>query len=150
MGREGKRDLPDPALCPSRVECSSLTPKHHLRSICEITNTYDDESMEGLDEPRELARLFKALSDETRLRLVKLLAAQGTDGALCVGALAARLGVTQSAVSQHLAVLRATNLVIDERRGYHVHYRLNQASLSRWRERIQATLGEELARALVG
>ena len=103
-----------------------------------------------MDDVKELTRFFKALSDETRLQLVKLLADQGTEGALCVGALAARLGVTQSAVSQHLSVLRAANLVIDERRGYHVHYRLNQASMSRWRERIQATLGEELARVLAG
>ncbi len=106
--------------------------------------------MDDTAEIRELARLFKALSDETRLRLLKLLAGRGPDGALCVGALAANLGVTQSAVSQHLAVLRAANLVVDERRGYFVHYRLNRASFGRWRESMRATLGEELAQALAG
>lgn len=106
--------------------------------------------VENVDDVKALARLFKALSDETRLRLLKLLADQGSEGALCVGALAGRVGITQSAVSQHLAVLRDAGLVVDERRGYFVHYRLNQANLSRWRERMRATLGEELARALAG
>lgn len=106
--------------------------------------------MDDIGEIKDLARLFKALSDETRLRLLKLLADRGLDGALCVGALAANLGVTQSAVSQHLAVLRAANLVVDERRGYFVHYRLNRASLGRWRERMREALGDELAQALAG
>ena len=106
--------------------------------------------MDDTGDVKVLARLFKALSDETRLRLLKLLADRGPDGALCVGALAANLGITQSAVSQHLAVLRAANLVVDERRGYFVHYRLNRASFGRWRERMRAILGDELARALAG
>ena len=106
--------------------------------------------MEGDDQVKELARLFKAFSYETRLRLLKLLADQGPEGALCVGALALKLGVSQSAVSQHLAILRAAGLVIDERRGYFVHYRLNRARLSQWRDQVRATLGEEFAQTLVG
>ena len=106
--------------------------------------------MGNTGDVKELARLFKALSDETRLRLLKLLADRGPEGALCVGALAGELGVTQSAVSQHLAVLRSAGLVVDERRGYFVHYRLNRASLGRWRQRMREALGEELAQALAG
>jgi ArsR family transcriptional regulator, arsenate/arsenite/antimonite-responsive transcriptional repressor len=93
---------------------------------------------------KDLARLFKALSDETRLKLVVSLVEKGTDGALCVGALASRLGVTQSAVSQHLAVLRAADLVIDERRGYFVHYRLNYGNPIVG-ELMETALGKRLA-----
>lgn len=100
-----------------------------------------------MDDVKDLARIFKALSDETRLRLVLLLADQGADGALCVGALAKRLGVTQSAVSQHLAVLRAAGLVIDERRGYYVHYRVNRGRLAEWQEQISETLSKAEAKA---
>ena len=99
------------------------------------------------DEVKELSRLFKALSDETRLRLLKILADQPEEDALCVGALALRLGVTQSAVSQHLAILRAVGLVVDERRGYFVHYRLNRGSLGRLRALAEGVLGGELSRA---
>lgn len=99
------------------------------------------------DEVKELSRLFKALSDETRLRLLKILADQPEEDALCVGALALRLGVTQSAVSQHLAILRAVGLVVDERRGYFVHYRLNRVSLGRLQALAKGVLGGELSRA---
>lgn len=88
-----------------------------------------------MDTDKELARVLKALSDPTRFHLVRLLAEQGEGGALCVGALGHRLGVSQSAVSQHLAVLRGVGLVVDERRGYFVHYRVD-------RSRIAATLAQ--------
>jgi ArsR family transcriptional regulator len=65
--------------------------------------------------------LFKALGSETRLEILRLLSRQ----ALCVGALAARLDITQSAASQHLQVLRRAGLVAAEKRGYYVHYRLS-------------------------
>jgi DNA-binding transcriptional ArsR family regulator len=96
-----------------------------------------------MDEIEKLARVFKALSDETRLRLVKTLVELAPDDALCVNALAAMLGVSQSAVSQHLAVLRAADLVIGERRGYHVHYRLSPEGLAAYRAQAFALLGEE-------
>jgi ArsR family transcriptional regulator len=79
----------------------------------------------------EQAAVFGALADPTRLRLIKLLCRQRASHALCVNALAAFLNVTQSAVSQHLRVLRAFGLVSGERRGYHVHYFINREALER-------------------
>jgi DNA-binding transcriptional ArsR family regulator len=93
-----------------------------------------------MDEIEELAEIFKALSDPTRLRLVKLLSEHG--GALCVNALAHRLGVTQSAVSQHLRVLRQAGLVNGQRRGHFVHYSLDRDRLEQYKARLRETLGE--------
>lgn len=76
----------------------------------------------------QLVRTCKALAAPTRVCIVHLL--QGR--ALCVGALARRLGVTSGAASQHLRVLREAGLVVSERRGYYVHYRLNEEALARW------------------
>jgi DNA-binding transcriptional ArsR family regulator len=87
-------------------------------------------------DPDELARILKVLSVGTRVRIVQLLRKQ----ALCVNALAARLDVTQGAVSQHLRIMRDTGLVIDEKRGYHVHYRLNEETLERWRAAVNRLL----------
>jgi ArsR family transcriptional regulator len=94
-----------------------------------------------MDEIEEVSEVFKALSDPTRLRLVKLL----TDhkGELCVNALARRLNVTQSAVSQHLRVLRQAGLVKGNRRGSEVHYSLAQDRLEQYKARILETLGED-------
>jgi ArsR family transcriptional regulator len=91
-----------------------------------------------MDEIEELTEVFKALSDPTRLRLVKLLGEH--EGALCVNALADRLDVSQSAVSQHLRVLRQTGLVKSERRGSSVHYLLDQDSLKQHTARVRETL----------
>ena len=85
---------------------------------------------------KQLAGLLKVLSVQTRVRIVQLL--QGR--ALCVNALAARLSVTQGAVSQHLRFMREAGLVIDEKRGYFVHYRLNEDTLAAWREEIDRLL----------
>jgi DNA-binding transcriptional ArsR family regulator len=93
-----------------------------------------------MDKIQELSEVFKALSDPTRLRLVKLL--RDHDGALCVNALAHRLDVTQSAVSQHLRVLRQARLVVSDRHGPSVHYMLNQEKLSQHKALLKETLGE--------
>ena len=92
-----------------------------------------------MNEISELTEVFKALSAPTRLKLVKLLGEH--EGALCVNALASKLDVSQSAVSQHLRVLRQTGIVKSERRGSSVHYLLDQASLKQYRALLREMLG---------
>lgn len=82
----------------------------------------------------EATQIFKALSDPTRLRLIQLLVQQEWGSARCVMALADRLEVSQPAVSQHLRVLRNVGLVRGERRGFRVHYFLDEDELAKWRE----------------
>lgn len=82
----------------------------------------------------DAAELFKVLSSETRLRIIELL----KDGARCVGALSARLDVTQGAVSQHLRILRTAGLVVPDKRGCFVHYRLNQEALAGLKRTVDA------------
>ena len=72
---------------------------------------------------KELANLFKVLSDATRLRLVNLLRTQG----LYVGDLQVVLGLSQPTVSQQLAILRAAKLVRAERQGHKICYSLSRA-----------------------
>jgi len=78
-----------------------------------------------MDRTEQLSRVCRALGVDTRLRILRHL----RGGPLCVGALAARLNVTQSAVSQHLRILREAGLVSPERRGYFIHYRLNATAV---------------------
>jgi len=87
-------------------------------------------------EPKELARLLKVLSVETRVRVAQLLKGR----ALCVNALASQLDVTRGAVSQHLRIMRDAGLVVDEKRGQFVHYRLNEEALAAWRQEIDRLL----------
>ena len=84
--------------------------------------------------------VFRTFGNATRLRLIRLLSGRGDSHALCVGALASRLGVSQSAVSQHLRVLKGADLVRGERRGYRVHYFVNAEALERCRQVARAAL----------
>ena len=92
------------------------------------------------ENTNEQAAIFSALADPTRLKLVKLLCRQCDPDALCVNALASLLGVTQSAVSQHLRVLRSIGLVKGERRGYHIHYYINPEALKRCQSFLSSAL----------
>jgi DNA-binding transcriptional ArsR family regulator len=94
--------------------------------------------------------VYGAIAHPVRRRIVSALAS----GELAVGELAAPLSVTRPAVSQHLAVLRATGLVTEQRRGRQRRYRLRReplgevrlwlASLDQFWEDGLARLGEHL------
>ena len=86
--------------------------------------------------PDELARICKVLSVPARVRIVQLLKGEK----LCVGGLARRLGVTQGAVSQHLRVMRDTRLLTADRRGYYVHYRINEETSRQWQQALDGLL----------
>ncbi|WP_156360766.1 ArsR/SmtB family transcription factor [Dethiosulfatarculus sandiegensis] len=92
--------------------------------------------------PLELAKISKCLSVETRIRLLRLI----KDQSLCVGALAKRLGITPGAVSQHLRVLKAADLIIPEKRGYFMHYQINQRVIDRWVCSLSQAFGREAGR----
>jgi len=66
------------------------------------------------------ARIFKALSEEIRLRILNLL----REGELCVCDLMAVLDLPQSTISRHLAYLRNAGWVEGRRQGLWMHYRL--------------------------
>ncbi len=89
-----------------------------------------------MHEPEKLARVFKVLSVETRVRMIDLL----KDRSLCVNALARALDITPAAVSQHLRVLRDADVVTADKQGYFVHYRLNETTLAEWKEAMRRLL----------
>ena len=68
------------------------------------------------------AHIFKALGDETRLRIMALLLNKQE---LCVCDIMAALDLPQSTVSRHLSYLRNTGLVDDRRQGVWMYYKIN-------------------------
>jgi ArsR family transcriptional regulator len=97
----------------------------------------NEKSSENIEKQ---ATLFSVLADPTRLKLIRLLSQQQEQNALCVNALAYQLGVTQSAVSQHLKVLKSAGLIKGERRGYRIHYFINQEAIKRAQKQITQAL----------
>lgn len=76
---------------------------------------------------KELLLIFKALSDPTRLRVIKLL----EGGELCVCDIVAALDMIQPKVSFHLNVLKEAGLVKDRKAGRWIHYSIDSVDIFR-------------------
>jgi DNA-binding transcriptional ArsR family regulator len=77
--------------------------------------------------PADPDLLFRTLADPTRRALFERLCREGEQ---TVGALTARAGVSQPAVSKHLGVLRQAGLVSDRHEGRQTHYSARPGALS--------------------
>jgi ArsR family transcriptional regulator len=84
----------------------------------------------GEDDAKNLAGVFKALSDPVRLRLLSLIASH-EGGEACVCDLAGPFDVTQPTISHHLKVLREAGLIDSQRRGTWVYYWVLPGALAR-------------------
>ncbi|WAC07238.1 MAG: metalloregulator ArsR/SmtB family transcription factor [Thermodesulfobacteriota bacterium] len=71
---------------------------------------------------KKIANIFKAFSDDTRLRVIKLL----QERELCVCELMQVLDMSQPRISRHMSVLKNAGLVDDRREGKWVHYSLKK------------------------
>ena len=93
----------------------------------------------------ELERLFKALADRHRIRILNLLA--GTEDPICVCKLMPALGLAQPTVSYHLKLLVDAGLIERERRGRFGYYRLAPSALERLGELVggPVVVGERAA-----
>ncbi len=85
-----------------------------------------------MNQDQRIAEISKVLGVDTRVKMIRLL----SEKSLCVGALSRRLGITQGAVSQHLRVLKSVGLVVPEKKGYFVHYSLDEKALQNWKSEI--------------
>ncbi len=86
----------------------------------------------GVLEPREaadLARMFKALGDPTRVRLLSLIAAT-SEGEACICDLTGPVGLSQPTVSHHMKQLVEAGLVTREQRGKWAYYAIVPATLT--------------------
>jgi ArsR family transcriptional regulator, arsenate/arsenite/antimonite-responsive transcriptional repressor len=90
-----------------------------MANIDRITHDYRREE-------RHLTKVFKALSDGTRLEILRLLEGQQRT----VGEIVGNFSLSQPTISRHLSVLKDADLVLDHRQGQNVIYRLNDDALS--------------------
>ncbi|MFF5358423.1 ArsR/SmtB family transcription factor [Streptomyces scabiei] len=78
----------------------------------------------------DLAKIFKALGDPVRLRLLSMIASR-PDGEVCVCELTPAFDLSQPTISHHLKLLRQAGLIDCERRGTWVYYWLLPGTLDR-------------------
>jgi len=79
----------------------------------------------------EPVEMFKALSVETRVKIIDLLKSEGPLGAKKIAEL---VGITPAAVSQHLKILRQAGFVRSERNGYWIPYSIDEEALHNCRD----------------
>ncbi|MFM9584030.1 ArsR/SmtB family transcription factor [Streptomyces caniscabiei] len=84
------------------------------------------------DQAAELAKVFKALGDPVRLRLLSMIASRGEGGEVCVCELTPAFDLSQPTISHHLKLLRQAGLIDCERRGTWVYYWVLPAALDRF------------------
>lgn len=77
-------------------------------------------------EGRQMTKVFKALSDGTRQEILRLLETNQRT----VGEIVGNFHLSQPTISRHLSVLKEADLVVDQRHGQNVIYRLNDLALS--------------------
>jgi DNA-binding transcriptional ArsR family regulator len=112
---------------PSRTSNSSRASGSQDADACQVQCVHEDavaRAREGMLPEREvadLAALFKVLGEPTRVRILRGL----SGGELCVCDLSALLGMTASAVSHQLRVLRSAKLVRPRKDGKIVYYALD-------------------------
>lgn len=94
---------------------------------------------------RRTARLFHALADETRLRILDQLA----EGEQCVCDLSGALEAGQSRLSFHLRTLKEAGLLTDRREGRWIYYALNPETLDAVREAVSALPQGRLAQTVL-
>ena len=73
---------------------------------------------------KDLAKVFKALSDETRLKILLIISKR----TICQKGISKHLGISDSAVSQHIKVLKEAGIVTGIKQGYSVIYIINEDS----------------------
>jgi ArsR family transcriptional regulator len=73
----------------------------------------------------KISSLYRALADDTRRKIIGLLLVHN----YCVSELARVLKISESAVSQHLKVLKEADLLIGEKRSYYMHYDIDRDKL---------------------
>ncbi|QLB59807.1 metalloregulator ArsR/SmtB family transcription factor [Acinetobacter indicus] len=82
---------------------------------------------------------FKCLSDPTRLDILKLVLAKQN---ICVCELTEALNLSQPKISRHLALLRNLSVLLDQRQGQWVYYRLNP-DLPEWAASVLNIIAEQ-------
>lgn len=86
------------------------------------------------------SNLLKALGHPSRVRILEFLGS----GERCVCEIISELGLEQSNVSQHLAVLRRENIIESEKQGLQVMYRIKHPEVLEILDRAQAIISNEL------
>ena len=108
--------------------CSSRNAMEYMKELKELVSSMDSKSL------KQHSKIFKALSDQTRLKIIRLLS--GRD--MCVCEIMVALDMTQPTASHHLNILENVDLVDYRREGKWIFYGLTNPDILAYLDRIQS------------
>jgi len=109
--------------------CTAESASKHLKELKQLVKSKVDEQ-----PVKQQSRIFKALSDPTRLKIVKLLGIRD----MCVCEIMAALDMTQPTASHHLNILESAGLLSDRREGKWIFYSLANPNITKFLKWSQA------------
>jgi len=109
--------------------CTAESASKHLKKLRGLVESKMDEQ-----SIKRQSRVFKALSDPTRLKIIKLLSFRD----MCVCEIMAALDMTQPTASHHLNILESVGLLNDRREGKWIFYSLANKDITRFLKESQA------------
>lgn len=110
--------------------CSIKDVERYAKELEEmLAKSYDE------DELRKISEYYKALSDPTRIRILKMLSFRP----LCVCELTVALNMSQPAVTHHLKILERTELIRGRRKGRWIYYELRYDDVLKGIEKLLRT-----------
>lgn len=92
-----------------------------------------------VNELLEYSIMFKALSDETRLKIIELLSKEGE---LCACRILENFNITQPTLSYHMKLLTESGIVIGKKRGPWIYYNLEKENIKRLKEYLKLKCDE--------
>lgn len=88
----------------------------------------------------EKIKVFKAIADETRFKILILLSHKN----ICAKGISKHLNISEAAVSQHVKILKEASLITSEKKGYHLIYQVNKPTLEGARELIKYLIDDDI------
>lgn len=89
---------------------------------------------------KDIVNIFKAMGDETRLQILLLLNSKN----VCAKGISKHIGISEAAVSQHIKILKQSNIITGHKEGYYIIYNINKEVLQNSMEFMNLLIDEDI------
>lgn len=89
---------------------------------------------------KDIVNIFKAMGDETRLQILLLLNSKN----VCAKGISKHIGISEAAVSQHIKILKQSNIITGHKEGYYIIYNINKDVLQNSMQFMNLLIDEDI------
>jgi DNA-binding transcriptional ArsR family regulator len=89
---------------------------------------------------KDIVNIFKAMGDGTRLQILLLLNSKN----VCAKGISKHIGISEAAVSQHIKILKQSNIITGHKEGYYIIYNINKEVLQKSTQFMNLLIDEDI------